>query len=147
MNSFPKLRIRPVQIVQNAHDAVAVGEVQVMEVVRFGGGGKGEVIAGVGDARYSSRDAPPDPSELQRPPSEEHAQPKGKYVGDNVLNGVRVDSNDADWGRPLVMLLVDVLIEDWQVKQAVGVVEPGLLDHDAYAQLLQKCQRIWKGSI
>lgn len=52
-----------------------------------------------------------------------------------MLHRMTVDRCDCNWGCPLVMLLVDPLIDHPVVQQAVGIIESDLLHNYEYSQL------------
>ena len=72
---------------------------------------EGEVVARVGDAGGRQRQAKPEPGGADVGPHEEWAHDGGQQVREDVLHGVGVQADDADRGRPLMVLLVDVLVQ------------------------------------
>ena len=58
----PEERVRPVQVVQDSEDAVALVELEVVEVVGLGRREEWEVVAGVGVQRGQEGEAVPQPS-------------------------------------------------------------------------------------
>lgn len=46
-------------------------------------------------------------------------KPDGPQVGENMLNRMGIDRDDASWSCPFVVDLVDVLVEPWVVKKPV----------------------------
>ena len=50
---------------------------------------------------------------------DECPKPDGPHVGENMLNGVGIDGDDSSWSCPLMVDLVDVLVELWVVKEPV----------------------------
>ena len=59
------------------------------------------------------------------------AQVEWQYVAEHVLNRMSVDSGHSDWRSPLVVLLVDQLVEELVVEQPVTIVEGYLGAQDA----------------
>jgi hypothetical protein len=48
---------------------------------------------------------------------DEGPKPDGQQVGENMLNRVGVERDDASWSRPLMVDLVEVLVELRVVKE------------------------------
>lgn len=66
---------------------------------------------------------------------EKDAQEGRQQVAKDVLNGMAIDGRHRDGGRPLMMLLMDVLVDVLVVQQTVRIVESQLLHQDAHGQL------------
>lgn len=80
---------------------------------------EGEVEPGVCVERGEDGDGEPQPGRGCVRAEEQGAQEGREEVGEDVLHRVAVDGGDGDGGGPLVVALVDVLVE------AAGVEEPG----------------------
>ena len=95
------------------------------------------MVAGVGDQRVDDQARVPGDLNDDVALEEHRRDGHRKDVGDDVLDGVGVGGRQGHGRRPLVVLLVDALVEVPLVHQSVGVVEQQLLDGTAG---LRSCQ-------
>ena len=79
---------------------------------------EGEVVAAVGDAGRAEGEREPQPGGADVRAHDERAKHRRQDVGHDVLDRVRIDANDADRCRPLMVLLVDVLVEARVVQES-----------------------------
>ena len=61
----------------------------------------------------------PEPSHCEMGPSYNWTSNHGTQVDDKLLKGVAVDGSHTHWSRPLVVCLVNILVELWMVKEPV----------------------------
>ena len=75
------------------------------------GGQEGEVVASVRHCRGEDCQEVPQPDDREVRPHQDGTQSNGSQVDHIVLQRVTVDGGDANWGGPLVVRLMDVLVE------------------------------------
>lgn len=102
-----------------------------MEIVRLRTGEERQMVPGVGVQRRQNDQRKPQPGDRHVTAQHEDSQKRRHQVAENVLDRMAVDGGDGDRGRPLVVLLVDVLVDVSVVQKSVGVVETDFLDEDA----------------
>lgn len=88
-----------------------------MEIVRFGRREKGQVVARVRVEGGEDGQAEPEPRGGQVRAQQEHAQERRHQVREDVLHRVAVDGRHCDRRRPLVVFLVDQLVQVPVVQQ------------------------------
>ena len=125
-----KLSVGGVKEVQEPNHPVALVELEVVKVVELRGGQEGEVVAGMSIDRPHQGQNVPDPGSEEVAAQQEWPEGDGQQVGENVLQGVSVQSGQAHRGCPLVVDLVERFVEQSAVQQDVGVVKPKLLHND-----------------
>lgn len=106
-----------------------------MKIMGLGAGKEGQMVAGVGVEGGEDGQGEPEPGGGHVTAHEKDAHEGGQQVAEDVLDGMAIDRRDRDGGRPLVVLLVDVLVDVLVVEEAMGVVEAELLHQDADGQL------------
>ena len=111
-------------------------------VVGLGRREEGEVVARVGDAGGCQRQAKPEPGGADVRPHEEWAHDGGQQVREDVLHGVGVETDDANRGRPLVVLLVDVLVQARVVQHSEREILTSGQGHTLPWSIL-KCGKTW----
>ena len=97
-------------IVQNTEDAVALVELQVVEVVGLRRGEQGEVIAGMSIEGGHQGKRVPQPGRCDVRAADERAEHGPEQVGDDVLERVSVERGEGHGRGPLVVLLVNVRV-------------------------------------
>lgn len=60
---------------------------------------------------------------------------RGRHIGQNELNRVRVICGQRCWGCPLMMHLMNALVKLWPMEDAMGIVEEHLVDKKKSAAL------------
>ena len=108
---------------------------EMMKVVSLGRGEERQVVSAVCVERRERRQGEPQPGGRHMRAQQYDAHERWYQVRAYVLERVAIDRGDRDWRRPLVMLLVDVLVEVAVVEQPVGVVEADLLAEDVEGHL------------
>ena len=83
----------------------------------LGRGEEGEVVATVSHRGGHEGQGEPHPGGGQMGAQQQRPNSRWDQVGQNVLHGVGVDGHYADRGGPLVMALVDPLVEARVVQQ------------------------------
>ena len=82
----------------------------------------------------------PDPHDWQRHVGEDGPYGGGEYSGEEVLDGVGVDGGGGDGRGPLVVLLVDVLVQRLVVQQpskmkcCTSILSLGFINYRALLQ-------------
>mmetsp|Transcript_8104 Transcript_8104/g.16208 ORF Transcript_8104/g.16208 Transcript_8104/m.16208 type:complete len:225 (-) Transcript_8104:215-889(-) len=107
----------------------------MVEVVELGGRKERKVVARVHLNSNEDGDEEPEPVTHNVRAHEPRPGHQGKKVGGDVLNRVSVYGHKADGGGPLVVLLVEVLVEERPVHHAVSVIESNLLDYGENGQV------------
>lgn len=107
----------------------------MMKIMRLGTGKEGQMVARVGIQGGENGQGEPEPGGGHMAAHEKDAHEGGQQIAEDVLDGMTIDRSDRNGGRPLVVLLVDVLVDVLVVEQAMGVVEAQLLHQDAHGQL------------
>lgn len=82
---------------------------------------EGKMVATVSHSGVEQGHRVPEPSDREMGAHDERAEPDRPDVGEDVLNRVGVDRDDAGWSSPLVMDLVNVLVEFWMMKEPASV--------------------------
>ena len=77
------------------------------------------MVATVRDSSVEYGYSVPEPGHWEMRTHDEGTKPDGPNVGENVLNGVGVEWDDAGGSRPLMVDLMDVLVELGVVKKPV----------------------------
>lgn len=106
----------------------------MMKIVGLGTGKEGQMVARVGVEGGEDGQSEPQPGGGHMAAHEKDAQEGRQQIAEDVLNGMAIDGRHRNGGRPLVMLLVDVLVNVLVMQQAVRVVEAQLLHQDADGQ-------------
>ena len=89
----------------------------MVEIVPLGRGQEGQVVAAVVDGRANDDERDPQPGHGDMGPAHKWATDDGRQVDDVMLQGVAINGTDADWGGPLVVDLVHVLVEKRMVEE------------------------------
>lgn len=79
--------------------------------MRLGTGKERQMIAGVGVECWKDGQGEPQPRGGHMAAHEKDAQKGRQQVAKDVLNGMAIDGRHRDGGRPLMMLLMDVLVD------------------------------------
>lgn len=72
---------------------------------------EGQMVARVGVERGQDGQGEPEPGRGHVRAHDQHAQERGQQVREDVFQRVAIDGGHGDGGRPLVVLLVDVLVQ------------------------------------
>ena len=72
---------------------------------------EGEMVAIVWDGGVEHCYSVPEPGHREVGAHDEGTKPDRQQIGENMLNRVGIDWDDASWSCPLVVDLMDVLIE------------------------------------
>lgn len=88
-----------------------------MEVVSLGWGEEGPVVAGVGVESRDDGDGEPQVGSSDVGPDDEHSEERRQEVTEHVLHWVAVDGGHGHWRSPLVVSLVNVLVQLSPVQQ------------------------------
>ena len=88
----------------------------MVEVMALRGGQEGEVVARVVDGGADDDQGEPQPRHGEVRAHEQRAPHYGSQVDHIVLQRVTVDGGDANWGGPLVVRLMNVLVETRMVE-------------------------------
>ena len=83
-------------------------------------GEEGQVVAAVVHQHVDSGQEDPQPDGGRVGAQQDGTHHDGHHVDKEVLHGMGVGSGDGDGTLPLMMLLVDVLVEEAVVAQSVG---------------------------
>ena len=121
------MRVGAVEIVQETNHSVALVELEVVKVVELRGGEEGQVVAGVSVGRPHQGQNVPGPGSEEVAAHQQRPQGDGQEVGEDVLQGVSVESCQGHGGSPLVVDLVKALVQQLAVQHEVRVVKPTLL--------------------
>mmetsp|Transcript_4041 Transcript_4041/g.12746 ORF Transcript_4041/g.12746 Transcript_4041/m.12746 type:complete len:373 (+) Transcript_4041:627-1745(+) len=129
-----KLDVGPVQVVEQPQRAVVDVEVLVVKVVLLWTGQERKMVARVRNERRADCDRRPEHEHDDVATCDERPQGDGNQVAENVLDGVGVHGSDRNRRGPLVVDLVDMLVQKREVmRKAMRVVKPDLFarhDHD-----------------
>ena len=90
---------------------------EVVVVVGLGRGEEGEVVSTVSHSSGHEGQGEPHPGGGQVGAQQQRPNGWGNQVGQDVLHRVSVDGHDANGGSPLMVALVDVLVETRVVEQ------------------------------
>ena len=85
---------------------------QVVVVVGLGRRQEGEVVATVGDCGRKKRETEPERGRSDVRTHDQRTCSSGHHVRDDMLDGMCVDGANTNWCLPLVMDLVDMLVEE-----------------------------------
>ena len=87
---------------------------------------EGEVVATVSHGGIEYCHGVPQPCHGEVGTHDEGTEPDGPQVGQKVLNRVGIDGDDTSGGSPLMMDLVDVLVEFWMMKKPACINSYGM---------------------
>lgn len=116
---------------------------QMMKVVGLGRREERQMIARVSVQGGQYGQAEPKPGRSHVRTEQEHPEEGWQQVGTYVFQGMTVDGRHGHRSRPLVVLLVDVLVEVSIVEQPVRVVETNLLADYVEGYLGQEAVELW----
>ena len=115
----PELSVGSVQVVEDAQHAVALVELEVVVVVRLGRHHERQVVAAVVVQRHHDDAAQPQPRRGQVRIQQDDADRRRQQVGHQVFQRVAVNGHERHRRRPLVVLLVDVLVDHRMVEHPI----------------------------
>lgn len=101
-----------------------------MIVVLFGATEHRQMVTGVVDHRVHHDKQHPDGDGHRMAGTERWSHVHRQQIADDELEGMGVHGGPGHRGRPLMVLLVDVLVPEAGVQQSVAVVEGDLPGHD-----------------
>ena len=105
--------------IHGSHSDNMCSSLEVVEVVALWGGEEGEVVATVGHGGVEDGQAVPEEGHGEVGTHDQRSGTDGHEVDPQVLQRVAVDGDNSHGGRPLVMGLVDPLVEQSMVAQPV----------------------------
>ena len=113
----------------------------MMVVVRFRAGKERQMVAAVIQHRVHHDEREPDGGRRNVTLHDGRAGKHRQQIADDVLERVRVHGGQGHRGRPFVVLLVHVLVEEARVQQPVAVVERDLPQRDADSKVAHDRER------
>ena len=141
--------ISPHQGVPEGKETEVAEDLGVVEVVSVcgretedGPGTQREVVSAVGVHGLPQPEEEVDEGDRLVRAEEDGADEGGDGVGEDALDGVREVGGEGDGDLDAVVHLVDVLVEELVVEQAVGPVEDGVVDEEADGDLPQEGERV-----
>lgn len=97
------------------------------------------MIAGVGDQRVVHEPAEPQHRRHQVTVEQGRSDGGRNRIADDVFHGVNVAGDPSDWGRELVVSLVDKPVDEAVVKGAVGAVVGGFPEDQTDYEVVDDC--------
>lgn len=108
---------------------------QMMKIVSLWTGKEGQMIARVCIESGKNGQREPHPGGGHMTAHDEDAQEGRQQIAEDMFNGMTVDGRNGNGSRPLVVLLVDVLVDAFIVQQPMWIVEAELFHQYADGQL------------
>jgi len=96
--------------------------------MKLWGGEEREVVAAVVNYGLAKHDADPEPHDRQWSPHQQDSGRERSLVSQHMVHRVVVDRHKGEGCCPFMVCLVDMLVEEGDVQQSMGVVEPDVTD-------------------
>ena len=113
---------------------------------------EGEMVAIVWDSGVEHCYSVPEPGHREVGAHDEGTKPDRQQIGENMLNRVGIDWDDASWSCPLVVDLMDVLIELGMMKEPMHkkywTLKNHVIDSKTTTDVIQSAKYLyWKQDI
>ena len=117
---------------------------QVVEVMWLIWREEGQVVSTVRNSSVKHSHRVPEPGHREVRAHEERTKPHRPNIRQDVLNRVGVDWDYPSRGGPLVVDLVDVLVELWMVKEPVSKIIQANISwsHSGAGNVVWECQKL-----
>ena len=126
IDTFLKLPVSPMQPVQESQESKVLVELQMVVVVIFGRALERQVVSTVDGQRGEDGEHHVGIHDSNVRAKNERAASDGRDVGEQVFHGVTVRGSPGNGRHPLMVHLVDVLVQEPVVHCPVGVEEHDL---------------------